>query len=76
MIKGPFFTPHDLAERWCITTKTLRQWRWKGKGPPFRKIEGSILYQVDEIEQYENEKRMHHTTMMTSMINTPSLRLS
>jgi len=51
-----------LAKRWSVRTATLRQWRWKGKGPPHFKIEGQILYHLEEIEKFEKESLKHHTT--------------
>lgn len=46
-------TPRVLAERWHILQKTLTQWRWTGKGPPFLKVEGRVLYRVIDIEEFE-----------------------
>jgi predicted site-specific integrase-resolvase len=41
-----------IAEMTGISLGTLRQWRCVGKGPVFYKVEGRILYDVDEIEAY------------------------
>lgn len=44
---------NELSVRWSVTVKTLRQWRWSGKGPPFFKIGGRALYRLEEIEDFE-----------------------
>lgn len=46
-------TPDVLATRWDIKRETLRQWRWKGKGPQFLKLGGKILYRIQDIEKFE-----------------------
>ncbi len=55
-------TPFQLSRRWRITQKTLRNWRWEKKGPPFIKICGQVLYRLTDIEQYEAD-HMHNATM-------------
>ena len=47
---------NELSVRWSVTVKTLRQWRWNGKGPPFFKIGGRALYRLEEIEDFENAR--------------------
>ncbi|MGN7612741.1 helix-turn-helix domain-containing protein [Magnetococcales bacterium HHB-1] len=44
---------YQLSQRWNVTQKTLANWRWKKRGPPYIKIEGRILYRLDDIEQFE-----------------------
>jgi hypothetical protein len=46
--------PIELAERWRISPRTLEQFRWKGVGPKFLKINGGrITYRLADIEAYE-----------------------
>jgi hypothetical protein len=47
---------NELAVRWNITVKTLRQWRWNGKGPQFFKIGGRATYRLEEIEAFEKAR--------------------
>jgi len=54
--------PKQVAKRWRITTATLRQWRWNGKGPEHFKIEGRTLYSLEEIEKFEEKMLRQHTT--------------
>ncbi len=50
-------TPSHIARRWGIAPKTLQNWRCVGKGPPYIKIGGRILYRREDIEQYEIEQQ-------------------
>ncbi|MBF0584659.1 MAG: helix-turn-helix domain-containing protein [Magnetococcales bacterium] len=45
--------PSHLARRWGIAPKTLQNWRCAGKGPPYIKIGGRIMYRWEDIKQYE-----------------------
>jgi Helix-turn-helix domain len=42
-----------LAERWRLSTRTLEQWRWQGKGPKYLKIGGRVVYRVEDVEAFE-----------------------
>lgn len=55
-------TPEKLSERWGISTGTLGQWRWYGKGPYYLKLEGHILYPLEDIEQFEQINRRRTTS--------------
>ncbi|MBF0097144.1 MAG: helix-turn-helix domain-containing protein [Magnetococcales bacterium] len=50
-------TPFHLAQRWRITPKTLQNWRCDGKGPPYLKIGGRIVYRLEDVERYEITQR-------------------
>ena len=40
----------QVAKRLVVSIKTLQQWRWQGKGPPYRKLGGfSVRYDPDEL---------------------------
>lgn len=59
-----FLTSRQLAKRWCLTTATLRQWRWFEKGPHYRKVgTGHVLYDLKDIEEFEEKALRYHTTM-------------
>lgn len=57
MNKKPIvITPDVLAERWGFSIHTLASWRKRGKGPKFyKKGYRSIVYKMDEIEEFEKE---------------------
>lgn len=50
-----FLTPQQLAERWggAITVETLNNWRHLGRGCPFKKIGGRVVYQLEDVERFE-----------------------
>jgi len=48
-------TPKTLADRWNMKPNTLKDWRWKGRGPKFIKIGGRVLYRLMDVEDYETE---------------------
>jgi hypothetical protein len=65
---------NELAVRWNVTVKTLRQWRWNGKGPPFFKIGGRAMYRVKDIEGIESageSKGNKKTTTINNGIDMP-----
>lgn len=64
-----FLTPERLAERWSITSATLSQWRWSGKGPRFLKIGGRVLYRIPDVEDFEAQKVRQNTSQTSSPEN-------
>ena len=46
----------ELADRWHVSPRTLERWRCFGGGPPFLKINGRILYRLEDIEAFEAEQ--------------------
>lgn len=43
----------QLADRWGISEATLERWRSDGIGPVFLKLQGRVLYRLEDIEAYE-----------------------
>jgi predicted site-specific integrase-resolvase len=35
-----------------VEVTTLRRWRWAGKGPAFRKLEGAVRYGPTDLDAY------------------------
>lgn len=54
-------TQEQLADRWHLSPRTLEQWRWLGKGPRFLKIGARVLYEEDDIENYEATRLCQNT---------------
>jgi len=50
-----YLTPEDLSDRWSLPLKTLSQWRWYRKGPPFVKMGKRIRYTIKGVEAFENQ---------------------
>ena len=46
-------TEKMLADRWVCSVARLQRWRTVGEGPPYLKIVGKVLYQLKDIEAYE-----------------------
>jgi hypothetical protein len=55
----------QLAHRWSFSPRTLAQWRWLGKGPPYLKVGRRALYRLEDIERYEAEQLHIGTSLRT-----------
>ncbi|WP_408004804.1 helix-turn-helix domain-containing protein [Prosthecobacter vanneervenii] len=55
-LPSPWLTARCLAQRWQITTKTLRIWRKSGKLHAYHFGRG-VRFALAEIEQIERESR-------------------
>lgn len=49
-------TPAQLGERWHKSTASLAQMRYRGNGPRFAKIAGSIFYRVQDVLDFEESQ--------------------
>lgn len=49
-------TARDLAERWGLTVGHLANVRAAGKGVPFVKLPGRVLYRLADVEAYEQAR--------------------
>jgi hypothetical protein len=45
----------DLADRWDVSEASLERWRSEGIGPVFLKLQGRVLYRLEDVEAYETE---------------------
>ena len=43
---------HEAAQRLDLSVKTLRRWRWSGRGPPFRKLGSAVRYSEEDLAAY------------------------
>ena len=43
----------QLADRWGVSEASLERWRSAGIGPVFLKIQGRVLYRLEDVETYE-----------------------
>lgn len=57
----------ELAERWGISPKTLERWRVLGIGPVFMKLQGRVVYRLEDIEAYES-KCLRSSTSQANVI--------
>jgi excisionase family DNA binding protein len=47
------FTAAELAQRWKVTTMTLRRWRSAGKLPVVRVGERRVLFRLCDVQRIE-----------------------
>lgn len=62
MTESSLLTPKDLANRWSVSLHTLSQWRWNGKGPLFVKLGSRVMYRIQDVEYFEEQKLRRDTT--------------
>ena len=52
----------QLADRWDVSEATLERWRTAGIGPVFLKLQGRVLYRVEDIEAFESDSLRQSTS--------------
>lgn len=52
VIPKRFYSEAEFEEYSGIKRKTLQYWRVVGKGPRFRKLCGSVKYDIEDIEDW------------------------
>ena len=60
MNSSDYLTATQLAQRWGLHPDTLMRWRKAGKGPPYFRTPGFVLYPLAEVEQYEQANTITH----------------
>jgi len=61
-IKVKHLNQTDLADRWDVAQATLERWRSDGIGPVFMKIQGRVLYRIEDIEAFETHSLRQSTS--------------
>jgi len=53
-----FLTVKEVSVLLNVPVATMRQWRHRGRGPKFTKMEGSIRYRLSAVRKYiaDNER--------------------
>ena len=52
----------ELADRWNVCEGTLERWRSEGNGPVFMKLQGRVLYRLEDLEAFEFESLRKSTS--------------
>jgi predicted site-specific integrase-resolvase len=52
----------QLADRWDVSEATLERWRTEGIGPVFLKLQGRVLYRVEDVEAFETDSLRKSTS--------------
>ena len=50
-----YLTQAELSDKWDIPEGTLENWRTRGVGPLFLKLNQQIRYRPEDIEKYEQD---------------------
>ena len=58
-----FLTTDELAERWRKSKRTLENQRGKKQGPNYLKVDGKVLYDLEEIIAYENQAKVFNNAI-------------
>jgi len=66
-------TPDSLANRWNITSTTLSQWRWNGRGPRYIKLGSRVMYRAQDIEHFESLQLRQNTSSILPQNTSPAL---
>ena len=53
---------HEAAERLGLSVKTLRRWRWSGRGPAFRKLGSAVRYAEEDLAAFIEGARRRSTS--------------
>lgn len=48
----------DAANLLGLQQKTLRRWRWAGKGPAFHRLGGAVRYHPDDLQKFLDQSRV------------------
>ena len=52
----------QLADRWDLSETSLERWRTEGIGPVFMKLQGRVLYRVEDVESFETDSLRKSTS--------------
>ncbi len=52
----------QLADRWDLSEASLERWRTEGIGPVFMKLQGRVLYRVEDVESFETDSLRKSTS--------------
>lgn len=56
------FNQGQLADRWDVSEATLERWRSEGIGPVFLKLQGRVLYRLEDVEAFESDSLRKSTS--------------
>jgi len=56
-----YLTTKELSQRWKVNPNTIEHWRISGFGPEFVRIGRKILYSLESILEFENQRKAQNT---------------
>lgn len=51
-MKSNLLTTREAAARLGLSTTTMEIWRWRGKGPKFRKLGKAVRYAEEDLDAF------------------------
>ncbi len=59
-----YLTPEEVVARYMgkVTVRTLANWRSMGISPPFTKVGGRILYNLEQLIEWEQSRTVSSTS--------------
>ena len=70
-MRYPIMTEQQLADRWNISTKTLRRWRQEKIGPKWWKLSRHVRYHEEDILAFEIASTQHLSQPLAVMRAMP-----
>ena len=58
IIESPFLTEVEAADFLKLKPKTLRNMRWRGEGPCYRKHGARVVYEVNDLTSYSEISKL------------------
>ncbi len=69
---SPYLNTEQLARRWLVSPRTLERWRYEGTKPDYYRLNGRVLYHIDDIMALEAMgHRQCHKSPDSSEITLP-----
>ena len=62
MIATQLVTENEAAQLLVLNVKTLRRWRWAGRGPRFVKIGAAVRYDEEDLRAFIEAGRRRSTS--------------
>jgi excisionase family DNA binding protein len=59
----------EAADRLGLSVKTLRQWRWAGKGPRFKKFGSAVRYSEADLAAYIESAARDNTSQVGEVVS-------
>lgn len=51
-------TELELARRWKVSRRSLQRWRAEGSGPAFLRLNGRVIYTLEDVIAFEAMARI------------------
>ena len=50
--QSPFLTTQEATSYLRISARTMENWRWSNDGPEYRKHGGTVVYHIDDLNDF------------------------